>query len=379
MKVSFVANFMNHHQLPFSQKMIELTNGNYCFIACTPLPKERIDCGYSEMNELPFVIKMYEKGLEANAAIEHIKNDDYVIFGSCPNELIRLRESTKKPFIFYSERFFKKGTYRRFIPTTYLKIYERMLKYENANCSILCSSAYLPYDLSLLRKKFLTFKWGYFPEFKKVDVDKLISTKKTNSIIWVGRLIKLKHPEYCIFLANKLKRIGVDFHLTIIGDGPLRNKLNKSIIKNGLCEFVTLTGAVESALVRDYMDSSEIFIFNSDKHEGWGAVVNEAMNSACAVVSSKSPGSIPFLIEHGKNGLVYTHGKKNDFVKFVYRLLNDSEYRILLSKNAYYTIENEWNSEIATERLFDLMSKKRITQYNEDYVSGPCSLASIIK
>ena len=379
MKVSFVANFMNHHQLPFSQKMIELCDGNYFFVACTPLPDERKNSGYMNMNDMPFVLKLYGNKLEKNEAINHILTDDYVIFGSCPNYLVEMRKNTGKPFIFYSERFFKKGTYRRFVPITYHKIYERMLKYEKCNTSVLCSSAYLPYDLFLLKKNFKTYKWGYFPEFQKKDVDEIIAKKIPASIIWVGRLIRLKHPEYCIFLARYLKKVGLDFRITIIGDGELKNDLLRLIKKYELEKYIKMMGAIDSTKVRNYMDSSEIFIFNSDKHEGWGAVVNEAMNSACAIVSSSSPGSIPFLIQNGVNGLTYKSNDKKSFVKNVYDLLIDKEKRCFLSKNAYLTIETEWNSNVATERLFNLMKLGLIGKDVSYYSSGPCSCANIIK
>ena len=36
--------------------------------------------------------------------------------------------------------------------------------------------------------------------------------------------------------------------------------------------------------------------------EGWGAVVNEAMNSGCAVVADHMIGAAPWLIRQGENG-----------------------------------------------------------------------------
>ena len=47
--------------------------------------------------------------------------------------------------------------------------------------------------------------------------------------------------------------------------------------------------------------------------EGWGAVLNEAMNSGCACIASHAIGSAGFLIEHGENGFVYRDGDMDDF------------------------------------------------------------------
>ena len=51
------------------------------------------------------------------------------------------------------------------------------------------------------------FKWGYFPETKTYNVEDLLKQKENEKIeiIWVGRFIKEKHPEYVVKLAQKLK------------------------------------------------------------------------------------------------------------------------------------------------------------------------------
>ena len=48
------------------------------------------------------------------------------------------------------------------------------------------------------------------------------------------------------------------------------------------------------------MEQANIFIISSTHEEGWGAVVNEAMNSGCVVIGSHAAGAVPFLIENAK-------------------------------------------------------------------------------
>ena len=106
--------------------------------------------------------------------------------------------------------------------------------------------------------------------------------------------------------------------------------------------------------VRKYMEDAQIFLFTSDRNEGWGAVLNEAMNSACAVVASHAIGATPFLIEHQKNGLIYRDGDRKDLYKNVKRLLDCPQQRMELSKQAYKTIVDEWNAENAAEKVLKL-------------------------
>ncbi len=380
MTVSFVANFMNHHQLPFSLNMQRLTNDNYTFIAFGWLPQEQRKLGYHELLDFPFILEAYKTQVNYDKAIEKILTDDMVIFGSCPDELIVKRAQTKKPFIIYSERFLKKGTYRRFVPMTYKKIWNRMLRFENDNVKIICSSAYLPYDLKLLRAKFETYKWGYFPEVKIYnDIKKILELKRPASILWVGRLIEWKRPKLAIKVAKKLKQQGYEFNLKFVGEGVLKTKLEKLISKYKLQDKVFILGSMSPEQVREQMEQAEIFLFTSNRKEGWGAVMNEAMNSGCAVVASSAIGSAPYLIKDKENGLMFKSSSCNDlFIKVKY-LLDNIEKRKELGKNAYLTIINEWNAETASERLYNVMQSTVKNQTIPVYNSGPCSKAEVIK
>ncbi len=381
MKITYVANFMNHHQLPFSLKMQELTDGKYTFVAMESLSDERRILGYADMNDLPFVLKAYENKELYRKSIDHILNDDMVIFGTCPDTLLEQRCHTGKPFIIYSERFFKKGTYRRFIPITMKKIRRRMLQFQGKNVSVICSSAYLPYDLSLLHAKFQTYKWGYFPECEQYNLNALLEKKRSNShisILWVGRLIKLKHPDDSIKIAKRLKEDGYRFELNIVGDGPMRAELEQMVRKYGLQNEVCFRGAKPSDEVRSYMEKANIFLFTSDFHEGWGAVMNESMNSGCAVVASHAVGSAPFLVKNGENGLIYKSGDIKHLYKCVRHLFDCPERIDELGKQAYKTITEQWNSDEAAARLFEIIKAKLSNSCDNLYEDGPCSIATVI-
>lgn len=67
-----------------------------------------------------------------------------------------------------------------------------------------------------------------------------------------------------------------------------------------LSEYVTFAGFKKPEQVREYMENADIFLFTSDYGEGWGAVLNEAMNSCMAVVADCGIGAAPFLLKPGK-------------------------------------------------------------------------------
>ena len=172
--------------------------------------------------------------------------------------------------------------------------------------------------------------------------------------MWAGRLIDLKHPEAAILAAKKLKETGTSFSLNIIGTGEMEAKLRSMIAEAGLEEQVHLLGPMQPEQVRRHMETSEIFLLTSDRNEGWGAVLNEAMNSGCAVVASHAVGSVPFLIHHKENGLIYRDGDTDMLFRRIQWLLERPAARETIGKHAYDTLREDWNPEMAVSRLVSL-------------------------
>ena len=140
-----------------------------------------------------------------------------------------------------------------------------------------------------------------------------------------------------------------------------------------------MLGTMPPEKVREYMELSEIFLFTSDRQEGWGAVLNEAMNSGCAVVASHAIGSVPFLLKNGDNGLIYRSGDINDLYEKVKYLLDNQATRAKLGINAYKTLCNKWNAENAAERFVKLSKALLDGKREADlFGEGICSGAEIL-
>jgi glycosyltransferase involved in cell wall biosynthesis len=223
------------------------------------------------------------------------------------------------------------------------------------------------------------YTWGYFPKTINYDIDELLAKKQHDKtrLLWAGRFIKWKHPEYAIKVAKYLKAKGATFHLDMVGSGELETELKKLTTDYKLEENVTFHGSMPPEKVRGFMEEANIFMFTSNYLEGWGAVLNESMNSACAVVAGHGIGAVPYLLRHGENGLVYRNEDFNEFKNQVLTLVTNRELQIKLGTNAYNTIAYEWSNKEAADRLYsfcsNLMEKKIST-----YPSGPLSLAPLI-
>ena len=381
MKVVFASNFMTHHQLPFSDAMAANPEIEYYFIATATVPEARKNLGYRDMNSSrDYIISTYASEEKRAQAIQLCDSADVVICGSAPEYLIKNRLKSQKLTFRYSERIYKKKRPFYEMPLRAVKYYWKHSRHKNLY--LLCASAFTAADYAktatFLEK---TYKWGYFPEtIKYDDIDSLINNKAPNSLLWVGRFIDWKHPECAIEVAKRLRDDGYTFNLDIIGDGEMRPILESMIKEHNLADCVRLCGSMSPEEVRKHMEKAQIFLFTSDRQEGWGAVLNESMNSACAVVASSAIGSVPFLLSDGANGFIYKDGNIDDLYDKVKRLLEDKSLRISTGLGAYKTLIGEWNAETAAYRLIEL-SKTLLGGENKPmlFETGPCSKAEIIK
>jgi glycosyltransferase involved in cell wall biosynthesis len=127
------------------------------------------------------------------------------------------------------------------------------------------------------------------------------------------------------------------------------------------------------------MERASVFVFTSNRMEGWGAVVNEAMSGACAVVASHAVGSVPFLISDGVNGVVYESGKVVSLTESVAALLDAPDKAETLGRSAHDTLVGEWNAESAAARLLTLAEHLLRGDESFAFDDGPCSRAEIVK
>lgn len=143
--------------------------------------------------------------------------------------------------------------------------------------------------------------------------------------MWAGRFLSWKHPLTAIALAGRLQEAALPFRLTLLGTGPERQAMEREIHRQHLEDQVQILGPQPPAAVRKEMEQANLFLLTSDFQEGWGAVLNEAMSSACAVISSHAAGAAPYLLRHRANGCLYQSGNLDDLTRQTLFLLTHPE------------------------------------------------------
>ena len=112
-------------------------------------------------------------------------------------------------------------------------------------------------------------------------------------IIHIGRLVDVKRVDLLLAACKRL--VGkVGFQLDLIGDGPMRGKLEKQVELSGLGTYVRFHGRLSQTAAADFLRSADVFVLPSMRECG-GAVVLEAMASGIPVVAAKWGGPADYI------------------------------------------------------------------------------------
>lgn len=374
MRIVFLSNYFNHHQSALSDALWRETEGQYLFIEGQVMPEERkqLGCGASGRAYV-MPLRRHER-----QAIRAVLEADVVVAGSAPEWLVQIRVRSGKLLLRYAERPLKNGP-------ELCKFWFRYLRWHGRNPGkapiyLLCASAYTAGDyekFGLFRGK--TYKWGYFPETKRYETEALMNKKDTFRVLWCGRLIESKHPEDALYAVKKLQKEGYSVTLELIGGGPMEEML-RELAKTLEPGSVRFSGVLCAEKVRRAMEKAGVFLFTSDAREGWGAVLNEAMNSGCAVIASRAAGATPFLVKQGENGFAYPYGDREYLTEKLRYLLQHPEVQRSLGAAAYCAIRDIWNAEEAAKRLVALagvLAERKTAQAL--FSEGPCSPAGSLE
>ena len=373
MKIVHYSNFINHHMVWLADELYALTGGDYFFVCTENIPDSYIKSGYPNYFDRPYVVKAFEdEGHQLAKELALVA--DVVIFNG-NDELHEYRHSRliKNKLSFESgERWLKKGLINILSPRLLKAQYWYHSKYYKCNnYYALCTSAYGAKDFTLLHNfQNKCFKWGYFTKVEDFDILSKIFTG--SRMMWVNRFIDWKHPEMPVLLAKMLRDKGYSFSIDMYGNGILHEKMVLLSKQLGLEDIVHFIGNIPNAQIIDEMRHHDIVMTTSDKNEGWGAVVNEAMSNGCVLVGSDAVGSVPFLVKHEENGLIFKTNNLQSLCNCVESVLEDASRCKEIAKNAFYTMRDLWSPSNAAKSFVEL-STCLIEQRQPSLEEGPCS------
>lgn len=376
MKILYIAPNINHHQVPFIKELIKIVGeGNVLYATPMVIEKTRLQMGFNVYLESWLLNIMEDK---ERMLIEIDKAD--VVLCSIRDYYPLLLERLKKQKLtfYFSERWFKPplGILRLLHPCILRLVYKfyRMSRYE--------MFYYLPQGyfaetdfrmMGLCRNRMLQF--GYFtPSEKTTEVISISLPQNKINLLWCGRLLKLKRVDLLIRAYAILCQKYDNIHLTIVGEGSEKTYLVKLLEKYVNNDRYTMFGFLDNKVIRNLMSQADIYVLPSNGYEGWGAVINEAMNEKCVVVAADKIGAAKSMINDGVNGCFFTSGNYKSLAIVISKLLDNINWMSTIKENAYHTIMEEWSAKVAAERFIKVCTAILENRECPLYISGPISL-----
>jgi glycosyltransferase involved in cell wall biosynthesis len=162
----------------------------------------------------------------------------------------------------------------------------------------------------------------------------------------VGRLWPQKRIKDLIWAADLLKVIRDDVHLLIIGEGPLRDKLERFRSQVRIEDKVHFLG--HRSDVPRLLPHFDV-LWLASGYEGLPNVVMEAMAAGVPPVVSDIPGNRD-LVEHGESGYLAPVGDRAGFARWTQKLLEDPVLASQIGQSARRRIESEFTIERMVKR-----------------------------
>ncbi|MGZ5005633.1 MAG: glycosyltransferase family 4 protein [Chthoniobacterales bacterium] len=201
-----------------------------------------------------------------------------------------------------------------------------------------------------------------FRIYNGIDLRKFPATAKKVSrpgeplrLLSVGRLVAFKGFDMLIDACAQLRREEHEFTCEIVGDGPLREKLEQRVLQNSLSGTVFFSGEQSQDYVLRSLAACDIFVLASVVDEDGASdvfptVIAEAMTCGKPVVSTMVAG-IPELVSENKTGLLVKPRDPVALSAALARLICDDTLRAEFGRAGRERIEQHFTIETTIEPL----------------------------
>ena len=376
MRILQVTNFVSHFQLPVARQIASIVGDkNFRFATVSKIDFDRLRLGFSEKHTDPWILRTSENRSDL-LEFDHWWNEaDVVISGERHFQRMIDRTGSGRLCFYMSERWWKPpiGIARILWPKFFNMVLNFRKLAKNPAFHYLPVGPFASSDIDLITNlRDRKWRWGYF-------ADKILFSKNCNKtysvikILWAGRMLKWKRVDSLIRAIADLSKKGLTVKLSLVGYGPEENKLKKFAKKLLNATEYTFLNSVSPNKITEIMREHNILVLPSSAYEGWGFVINEAMNSGCAIVASKSAGAAAEMITNNVNGLLFESGNWRELSKQLQRLIKDKELRNKLINNARITIEDKWSPNCAAKRFISVADTLLNHQMPPLYEDGPMS------
>ncbi|SMM98273.1 Glycosyl transferase, group 1 family protein [uncultured Candidatus Thioglobus sp.] len=183
------------------------------------------------------------------------------------------------------------------------------------------------------------------------------SINNTVKIVSIGRFTWEK--DY-LNLIKYLHNSSLDFHLTLIGGGNLKNKYRAYIKKNKINAKIDLIDWIQQEELVKIVVDSDIYI-QSSVSEGMPRTIIEAMALQMPIISTNA-GSIEGVLINNKNAIVIKTGSELELIVAIKKMIDNNSFREAVARQGYKDVveKYEWN------KVFELHRKEILNMKYEN-------------
>ena len=197
--------------------------------------------------------------------------------------------------------------------------------------------------LSSVDNEYFQERRKYYDEVGKYKIrEKLCIPRDAVVILYVGRLTDRKRPYDILDAFKSLGDLKNPAVLVMVGDGPLRGRLEQQVDKSKTGNII-FAGFKNLSEIPQYYACADIFVLPS-QYDPTPKVINEAMNFRLPVVVSNGVGTVHDLVQDNKNGLVFNVGDVDTLASKLKALICDEDMRVRLGQAALETVA-DWSPE----------------------------------
>jgi glycosyltransferase involved in cell wall biosynthesis len=206
------------------------------------------------------------------------------------------------------------------------------------------------YDPGKIRQLFYTIQINSFPHGLPED----------GYFVFYGRLSEEKG---LLTLLEAMQGLD-DGCLKIIGEGPMKAELEKTIQTSQIEDRVILTGVMGGEKLKQAVARSQFVVVPSEWYENSPLVIYESFAMGKPVIGADI-GGIPELVENGIHGLLYQAGDSEALRTAIRKLLSDSVLRKQMGSAARQRAETLFDPDVHYQEMIGIMqreiSKKRVS------------------
>lgn len=183
-----------------------------------------------------------------------------------------------------------------------------------------------------------------------IDFDKFKTQRQLNErdnlVGYVGRLSEEKGVLNFVRAICEISKEKDDIKFVIVGDGHLKDEIDKYIVNSGLREKVELLGWIPHDELSEYLNRLKLLVLPSYS-EGLPNIMLEAMACGSPVLATPV-GSIPDLITHGETGFLMKSNSAECIAENVIRVLVHPDLEGI-ARRARALVERDFTFEMAAE------------------------------